>query len=89
MYTSFARMTSSPLVFWFTVAMLVAVPVAMLIIGIRGVRKDDPNEQRAGRAMLGLAGLVAAIALAAVVYVLFILPSGSGAAAALIATALA
>ena len=40
MYTSFARMTSSPLVFWFTVAMLVAVPVAMLIIGIRGVRKE-------------------------------------------------
>ena len=89
MYTSFARMTSSPLIFWFTIGMLIAVPIAMLIIGIRGVRKDDPNEQRAGRAMLGLAGLVAAIAVAAVVYVLVILPSGNGAAAALIATALA
>ena len=74
MYSSFARMSDSPLIFWFTIGMLIAVPIAMLIIGIRGVRKDDPNDQRAGRAMLGLAGLVAAIALAAVVDVFFILP---------------
>ena len=74
MYSSFARMSDSPLIFWFTIGMLIAVPIAMLIIGIRGVRKDDPNDQRAGRAMLGLAGLVAAIALAAVVYVFLILP---------------
>lgn len=88
MYSSFARMSDSPLIFWFTIGMLVAVPIAMLIIGIRGVRKDDPNDQRAGRAMLGLAGLVAAIALAAVVYVFFVLPSGNEAAAALIAATL-
>ena len=88
MYTSFARMSGSPLIFWFTIAMLIVVPIAMCIIGIRGIRKDNPNDQRAGRAMLGLAVLVAAIALAAIVYVLFILPSGSEAAAALIAATL-
>ncbi len=64
MYSSFASMTSSPLIFWFTIIMLIAVPVGMAIVGVRGMRKDNPNDQRAGRAMLGLAGLVALIAVA-------------------------
>lgn len=88
MYSSFANMSGSPLVFWFTIGLLIAVPIAMFIIGFRGTRKADPNEQRAGYAMLKLAGLVAAIVAAAAVYILFIAPSGNEATAALIATAL-
>lgn len=88
MYSSFARMSNSPLIFWFTVGMLIAVPIAMFIIGFRGIRKDDPNEQRAGYAMLKLAGLVTAVVAVAAVYFLLIAPSGNEATASLIAAAL-
>lgn len=71
MYSSFANMTSSPLVYWFTLGMLVAVPLAMFIIGIRGVRKDNPNDKRAGYAMLKLAGFVTALLAAGLVYLAF------------------
>lgn len=68
MYSSFANMSNSPLVFWFTIGMLVALPLAMVVIGIRGVRKDNQNDQRAGYAMLKLAGLVAAVVAIAFVF---------------------
>lgn len=87
MYSSFANMSGSPLVFWFTIGLLVAVPIAMFIIGFRGTRKDNPNDQRAGYAMLKLAGLVTAVVAAAAVYLFLILPR-SAAVTALIATAL-
>lgn len=70
MYSSFASMSNSPLIFWFTVGMLIAVPIAMFIIGIRGVRKDNPNDQRAGYAMLKLAGLLTAVVLIAAVFLI-------------------
>lgn len=81
-------MSGSPLVFWFTTGLLIVVPIAMFIIGFRGTRKDDPNEQRAGYAMLKLAGLVSAIVAAATVYILFIAPSGNEATVSLITAAL-
>ena len=68
MYSSFASMSNSPLIFWFTVGMLIAVPIAMFIIGIRGVRKENPNDKRAGYAMLKLAGLLTAVVLIAPVF---------------------
>ena len=70
MYSSFASMSNSPLIFWFTIGMLIAVPIAMFVIGIRGVRKDNPNDQRAGYAMLKLAGLVTAVVLIAAVFLI-------------------
>ncbi len=70
MYSSFASMSNSPLIFWFTIGMLIAVPIAMFIIGIRGVRKDNPNDQRAGYAMLKLAGLLTAVVLIAAVFLI-------------------
>ena len=84
MYSSFASMTSSPLVYWFTLGMLIAAPLAMFIIGIRGVRKDNPNDKRAGYAMLKLAGVVTAIMLIGFVY-LFVSGAFSPAAAGRIA----
>jgi hypothetical protein len=68
MYSSFANMSNSPLIYWFTIGMLIAVPIAMFIIGIRGVRKDNPNDKRAGYAMLKLAGVVMFLVLAAGVF---------------------
>ncbi len=68
MYSSFANMSNSPLIYWFTIGMLIAVPIAMFIIGIRGVRKDNPNDKRAGYAMLKLAGVVTFLVLAAGVF---------------------
>lgn len=70
MYSSFASMSNSPLIFWFTIGMLIAVPIAMFVIGIRGVRKDNPNDKRAGYAMLKLAGLVTAVVLIAAVFLI-------------------
>ena len=70
MYSSFASMSNSPLIFWFTIGMLIAVPIAMFIIGIRGVRKDNSNDQRAGYAMLKLAGLLTAVVLIAAVFLI-------------------
>ena len=70
MYSSFASMSNSPLIFWFTIGMLIAVPIAMFIIGIRGVRKENPNDQRAGYAMLKLAGLLTAVVLIAAVFLI-------------------
>ena len=32
MYSSFANMSNSPLIYWFTIGMLIAVPIAMFII---------------------------------------------------------
>ena len=70
MYSSFASMSNSPLIFWFTVGMLIAVPIAMFIIGIRGVRKENPNDKRAGYDMLKLAGLLTAVVLIAAVFLI-------------------
>ena len=70
MYSSFASMSNSPLIFWFPVGMLIAVPIALFIIGIRGVRKENPNDKRAGYAMLKLAGLLTAVVLIAAVFLI-------------------
>lgn len=68
MYSSLAGNSSSPLVYFYTLGMLVIIPIALFVIGIVNVRKENPNERRAGYAMLKIAGLITAVVAIAFVF---------------------
>ena len=70
MYSSLAS-SNSPLVYYFTIALIVLIPIIMFIIGLVSVRKEDPNSKRAGYAMLKLAGLLTAVLAALIVFFYF------------------
>lgn len=59
---------SSPIIYYFTLALLIITPLIMFGIGIHSVRSDDSDKQRAGYAMLKLAGFVTALILIGFVY---------------------
>ena len=71
MYSSFANNSSSPITYYFTLGMLIVLPIALLIIGFINVRKENANERRAGYALLKLAGVVAAVVAIAFVWMYF------------------
>lgn len=59
---------SSPLVYYFTLALLIITPLIMWVIGLVNVRKESPDNRRAGYAMLKLAGFITALVLCAFIY---------------------
>lgn len=67
MYSSLAT-SGSPLIYYFTIIMIIAMPIACFIIGIVNTRKKDKNSRRAGYAMLKLAGVLALFVAVACVY---------------------
>lgn len=59
---------SSPLIYYFTLALLIITPLILWIIGIVSVRKDTPEHKRVGYAFLKIAGFITALVLCGFVY---------------------